>query len=79
MTSTPTPERAPLRPEQLKEGTFVWLAEHDNGTEVVPAQRAVVMCAPEPNGMLVVMCEPEDDHDDGLRELSVDQVERLLD
>lgn len=55
-------------------GDRVWLAEFDNGDEVIPRQRATVLFGPE-NDMWTVEVVPEDDRDDGLRELSTDQIE----
>lgn len=58
------------------DGIRVWLAEFDNGHEIIPRQIAVIECFE--NDMYTVTVDPEyrdDETDDGLRELSEDQIE----
>lgn len=71
--------------EDLQEGTRVRLAElWDEGELLAPEQSGVVSAIEDQNdypGMLIVDLDEEflqDDYDDGIRELHVDQVLRVL-
>jgi hypothetical protein len=58
-------------------GDKVWLKEIDNGEEVVPRMQAMFLGYGR-NGTCTVEVKPENDQDDGLRELLVDDVEELV-
>jgi len=58
---------------KYRSGEKVWLAEFDNGDEIIPRQKALILCYE--NGMYTVRVTPEEEGDDGLRELSEDQIE----
>lgn len=67
---------------KYKPGDRVMLAEFDNGEEIIPAQKATVLCSEDTTYEIMYTVEidqPESVHDDRLRELSEDQIAGLLD
>lgn len=58
---------------KFKAGEHVVLPEFEDE----PRQNAVVLYVEEGNGMYVVQVEPEEEGDDGIREVHEDQMEKL--
>lgn len=63
---------------KYEEGQEVTLLEFDNGDEVVPEQRAVVIDVPDGDGDPYLICVLQEDRDsqdrDGLTEVMPDQM-----
>ncbi len=63
---------------KYKAGDLVWLAEFDNGENVQPRERAEVLSADVMSWGISYVCQVEPSKgDDGLRELTEDQIEGL--
>lgn len=60
---------------KYKVGDIIWIADFDNGEEVIPREKARILAFE--NGMYMAEVTPEGEDDDGLREFSEDQVEGL--
>lgn len=65
---------------KYKKGDRVWLADFDNGLEIISREKATILfVVTEPWGISYVakVDEPEPE-DDGLRELTEDQIEGYI-